>query len=98
MYVFVESSLIVFFFFFFLMIRRPPRSTLFPYTTLFQSLQADRFAHNRAGRERRHDNPPVPGRPVGAATNTMTQASHAEAGPVVLVLLLQHAYECRWFQ
>src|SRR5258707_13844519 len=28
------------FFFFFLMIRRPPRSTLFPYTTLFRSMQA----------------------------------------------------------
>src|SRR2546430_10170770 len=28
----------VFLFFFFLMIRRPPRSTLFPYTTLFRSL------------------------------------------------------------
>src|SRR2546425_12421668 len=28
------------FFFFFLMIRRPPRSTLFPYTTLFRSLLA----------------------------------------------------------
>src|SRR5258708_35830157 len=27
--------------FFFLMIRRPPRSTLFPYTTLFRSLAAD---------------------------------------------------------
>src|SRR5256885_13333832 len=32
------SCLILFFFFFFLMIRRPPRSTLFPYTTLFRSL------------------------------------------------------------
>src|SRR6266496_5455268 len=29
-----------FFFFFFLMIRRPPRSTLFPYTTLFRSRTA----------------------------------------------------------
>src|SRR2546425_9866326 len=29
-----------FFFFFFLMIRRPPRSTLFPYTTLFRSQAA----------------------------------------------------------
>src|SRR5256885_16210055 len=29
-----------YFFFFFLMIRRPPRSTLFPYTTLFRSLFA----------------------------------------------------------
>src|SRR2546425_11825975 len=31
------SLLVFFFFFFFLMIRRPPRSTLFPYTTLFRS-------------------------------------------------------------
>src|SRR5439155_20376869 len=29
--------LLLFLFFFFLMIRRPPRSTLFPYTTLFRS-------------------------------------------------------------
>src|SRR2546427_11702525 len=33
----VFHSLLFFFFFFFLMIRRPPRSTLFPYTTLFRS-------------------------------------------------------------
>src|SRR2546430_15230163 len=32
-----SSSSPFFFFFFFLMIRRPPRSTLFPYTTLFRS-------------------------------------------------------------
>src|SRR2546430_11297270 len=32
------------FFFFFLMIRRPPRSTLFPYTTLFRSGHALRPA------------------------------------------------------
>src|ERR1039458_10667761 len=31
------SCRLVVFFFFFLMIRRPPRSTLFPYTTLFRS-------------------------------------------------------------
>src|SRR2546430_14215557 len=30
-------------FFFFLMIRRPPRSTLFPYTTLFRSSHSGRF-------------------------------------------------------
>src|SRR2546430_4058765 len=30
----------MFFFFFFLMIRRPPRSTLFPYTTLFRSFNS----------------------------------------------------------
>src|SRR6478752_9541617 len=34
----------ILFFFFFLMIRRPPRSTLFPYTTLFRS------ARHRAAR------------------------------------------------
>src|SRR2546430_13136080 len=29
--------------FFFLMIRRPPRSTLFPYTTLFRSIRMEYF-------------------------------------------------------
>src|SRR2546422_9687416 len=37
---------LLFFFFFFLMIRRPPRSTLFPYTTLFRS----RPSRPRSGR------------------------------------------------
>src|SRR5437773_6659088 len=35
-------------FFFFLMIRRPPRSTLFPYTTLFRSLKALELAAQEA--------------------------------------------------
>src|SRR5687768_17914554 len=37
------------------MIRRPPRSTLFPYTTLFRSERASRLAAERlaAGRDRR---------------------------------------------
>src|SRR2546430_11071650 len=35
-----------FFFFFFLMIRRPPRSTLFPYTTLFRSPYVRAFRHS----------------------------------------------------
>src|SRR2546422_5163239 len=38
---FCRLSYYLFFFFFFLMIRRPPRSTLFPYTTLFRSLGID---------------------------------------------------------
>src|SRR5574343_1252889 len=33
------------FFFFFLMIRRPPRSTLFPYTTLFRSDTGQQIAN-----------------------------------------------------
>src|SRR3712207_7388973 len=46
------------FYFFFLMIRRPPRSTLFPYTTLFRS----------RGRRAADLRPPRDGRdPVGAA-------------------------------
>src|SRR4029453_19613200 len=36
MYV-LEVVVLIFDYFFFLMIRRPPRSTLFPYTTLFRS-------------------------------------------------------------
>src|SRR2546430_8393451 len=39
-----------YFIFFFLMIRRPPRSTLFPYTTLFRSLFCG-LAHRRIARE-----------------------------------------------
>src|SRR3989475_11185916 len=35
--------------FFFLMIRRPPRSTLFPYTTLFRSLAAELLVRAMAG-------------------------------------------------
>src|SRR3989442_3146852 len=38
-------------FFFFLMIRRPPRSTLFPYTTLFRSLQLRPAAQEAAAAE-----------------------------------------------
>src|SRR5439155_21322254 len=37
-----------FFFLFFLLIRRPPRSTLFPYTTLFRS-ERDKLADGLAG-------------------------------------------------
>src|SRR5215203_2863742 len=66
------------FFFFFLMIRRPPRSTLFPYTTLFRSrlppgARADplRRAAARlgpaAGRARPHDRDEHHSPPRGAA-------------------------------
>src|SRR2546427_12847884 len=54
-------------FFFFLMIRRPPRSTLFPYTTLFRSR---RPAPSRLGLHSddligRVDADPVPARVLG---------------------------------
>src|SRR2546429_6151710 len=41
----MHSSHLSLYFFFFLMIRRPPRSTLFPYTTLFRSLFGPRKLH-----------------------------------------------------
>src|SRR3712207_8855183 len=46
------------------MIRRPPRSTLFPYTTLFRSAGLPaRHGHPRAGGDR-PASPPQPRRPV----------------------------------
>src|SRR6266853_3444869 len=46
------------FFFFFLMIRRPPRSTLFPYTTLFRSRRS--FDPDWGGFGRAPKFPPAP--------------------------------------
>src|SRR3712207_7685932 len=59
------------------MIRRPPRSTLFPYTTLFRSvlLGAEQGGEDRAGVEPRHAQPvdrPVPphqGRGLGVGND-----------------------------
>src|SRR5258706_7305517 len=39
MFIKLFSAYLIFICFFFLMIRRPPRSTLFPYTTLFRSIE-----------------------------------------------------------
>src|SRR3712207_7537553 len=63
-------------YFFFLMIRRPPRSTLFPYTTLFRSIGPEpREAHRHTAPDRharsehavraRPDHRPLPGRGPG---------------------------------
>src|SRR5438094_7554533 len=55
------SALSLCYLFFFLMIRRPPRSTLFPYTTLFRSIDAvrdRRAAHQlRPARSDHRDRP-----------------------------------------
>src|SRR2546430_3673869 len=42
-YLLINTDRRRFYFFFFLMIRRPPRSTLFPYTTLFRSHSIERY-------------------------------------------------------
>src|SRR2546429_7806129 len=52
-YFFFHAFYIYIFFFFFLMIRRPPRSTLFPYTTLFRSHGEARGRVARRPRPRR---------------------------------------------
>src|SRR5215471_20330078 len=70
------SSFLLFFFFFFLMIRRPPRSTLFPYTTLF------RAGRGRGWRAARH----VRARPRGrhltpGAVPAFSRPGLAAAGP-----------------
>src|SRR5260221_10643482 len=41
----ITTRCLLILFFFFLMIRRPPRSTLFPYTTLFRSVEGGAAEH-----------------------------------------------------
>src|SRR3712207_9517177 len=55
--------------FFFLMIRRPPRSTLFPYTTLFRSEVARSVVHKSA--------PPIVGVDRWAASRCLGWAASA---------------------
>src|SRR3989442_2914133 len=65
-------------FFFFLMIRRPPRSTLFPYTTLFRSHVPVRGQHHRGG---------VQHRPVGQdRKSTRLNSSHVRISYAVFCL------------
>src|SRR6266545_6191913 len=52
-YTIFAFAMLCLFFFFFLMIRRPPRSTLFPYTTLFRSRRAP-CARSEQHRRRPH--------------------------------------------
>src|SRR6266496_5419956 len=70
-------------FFFFLMIRRPPRSTLFPYTTLFRS---HRGAGGRPGAGRN----PVPAlarrAPQRDRKSTRLNSSHVEISYAVFCL------------
>src|SRR3712207_6935211 len=83
-------------YFFFLMIRRPPRSTLFPYTTLFRSLAdgllpGTGLASDRAGGTRT----PAPGARRGRAPfpnilgdrkSTRLNSSHANISYAVFCL------------
>src|SRR3712207_8788873 len=63
------------FVFFFLMIRRPPRSTLFPYTTLFRSPRRlrGRYPRRRRPGPRPPRRAPLGGRPRATRTARATQ-------------------------
>src|SRR3989337_3620997 len=65
-------------FFFFLMIRRPPRSTLFPYTTLFRSPDAEAY-RRQAGRG-------VPEPPEPDRKSTRLNSSHGSISYAVFCL------------
>src|ERR1035441_10984578 len=68
-----------FFFFFFLMIRRPPRSTLFPYTTLFRS----------HGKTRWRWPPPPESVPVRPADRKSTRLNSSHLGISYAVFCLK---------
>src|SRR5437660_11033999 len=74
-----------FLFFFFLMIRRPPRSTLFPYTTLFRS-RWQRTTLPRCQGIRRHP-PPLVGAHHGRSEEHTSELQ--SRGHLVCRLLLE---------
>src|SRR3954468_25112218 len=79
-------------FFFFLMIRRPPRSTLFPYTTLFRS---DRGSDRCPSRFRRRD---ADHTSRSDRKSTRLNSSHVEISYAVFCLKKkkQHPKSSRW--
>src|SRR2546427_8781396 len=85
---------------FFLMIRRPPRSTLFPYTTLFRShpLAGDRRSARADQRDRHGDSGP-PGDPRTGARrrdrkSTRLNSSHSQISYAVFCLKKKKRISC----
>src|SRR5260221_9513399 len=78
----------IFLFFFFLMIRRPPRSTLFPYTTLFRSgcPRGLRALFQLPGNPHRRSLPALLQRTVRSEEHTSELQSHSD---LVCRLLLE---------
>src|SRR5436309_15961476 len=74
-------SFFILFFFFFLMIRRPPRSTLFPYTTLFRSGVRDPDPRHPPARRGRADRQPHRDR-----KSTRLNSSHVKISYAVFCL------------
>src|SRR2546430_5814237 len=66
------------------MIRRPPRSTLFPYTTLFRSRdEVEQLRHAETVGVARHDRRPVPS---GDRKSTRLNSSHSQISYAVFCL------------
>src|SRR6266508_4804999 len=78
-YILILNISLVLFYFFFLMIRRPPRSTLFPYTTLFRSPRRRPFTCGNRTRS-----------PVGSPRRSEEHTSELQSrGHLVCRLLLE---------
>src|SRR6266436_7408601 len=74
------------YFFFFLMIRRPPRSTLFPYTTLFRSPGNGDAVNNGGDGSDNRVNPPAQDPLPGDRKSTRLNSSHGYISYAVFCL------------
>src|SRR5438874_8839340 len=81
------STPILAFFFFFLMIRRPPRSTLFPYTTLFRSPPAVLHRPGDPRGPQRADRPAAPALRSGPRSEEHTSELQSRRDLVCRLLL-----------
>src|SRR2546430_12291730 len=67
------------------MIRRPPRSTLFPYTTLFRSIERRQAPRGRVA-EGRHPELPLQGSAPEDRKSTRLNSSHSQISYAVFCL------------
>src|SRR2546430_12732896 len=85
---YIREFLIVFFFF--LMIRRPPRSTLFPYTTLFRSssrgMKRKPLTHFALFQKYRCGTSSLAGPPCSDRKSTRLNSSHSQISYAVFCL------------
>src|SRR5438034_8113267 len=86
MLLFHLSSFYCYLFFFFLLIRRPPRSTLFPYTTLFRSIRNEPTSYTRYQSNCMWDTAPAAQKPLRSEEHTSELQSHSD---LVCRLLLE---------
>src|SRR3712207_8288141 len=83
---------------FFLMIRRPPRSTLFPYTTLFRSVERCASMRSRmrgctAGQIERRDSPAPAAGPDGGSSISSPRRDMSSTGTTISTRSEEHTSE-----